>query len=213
MHKYVFISFAAWALTACTSDADQPATNPATTDSPSAADDQPTSSIKSNPDAGRDAAADLDAFASALDAAGLSSECRDCARTQCSSAVADCANDPTCSQGLVCTLSRCSSASSDVDATAVSSALSCTLGCFQSDLTAAMRAGSSASCLARLCPNACAALLPRDAGRDVAAMLLADRFLPTRDADTAARDASAQRVDEASTSLLDGATRGLDAQR
>jgi hypothetical protein len=123
----------------------------------------------SNPEAGRDARSDLSPFAQALADAGVPGACGNCVKSECFDSMSDCANDPKCVDGFACTMMQCMTTLGQAQSITSTAGLGCTMACFQNDLSAALLAGSSATCIQSTCEAQCSALLSGDAGRDAEA--------------------------------------------
>ncbi len=77
-------------------------------------------------------------------------DCFQCIGQECPEAL-QCLQDPTCMQGIVCTVSQCLSGGQPD--------FSCLLGCFNGDFQAAMQAFQSLSCVMSKCQDDCGGLL------------------------------------------------------
>jgi len=77
-------------------------------------------------------------------------DCFQCIGQECPDAL-QCVQDPTCMQGIMCTVSQCLSGGQPD--------FSCILGCFNGDFQAAMQAFQSLSCVMGQCQDECGGLL------------------------------------------------------
>jgi hypothetical protein len=97
-------------------------------------------------------------------------ECASCVATNCSKQVNACLNDPTCRNGLACTVMKCLAGGGGGG----TPDLGCVLTCFGGDFSKAAEAIAAFTCVTGKCGTACGGLLggggipgggpPRDAG-------------------------------------------------
>lgn len=176
--------------------------------------------------AGRDARSDLSPFAQALADAGVPGPCGNCVKNQCFDSMSACADDAKCVQGFACTMMQCMSSLGAIPATTTglipsagsASGLGCTLACFQNDVSAAVLAGTSATCIQNTCQTQCSSLLAGDGGReaepDTAPKLVdasADRVSTQASEAEAAADVASSAVVDASTDSPHTPTTASDA--
>jgi hypothetical protein len=145
--------------------------------------------------AGGNASSAPNPLAQALAEAGVPGPCGSCVSDRCADSISSCANNPDCVQGFVCTLMQCMTAG-QAQSTNSTAGLGCTMTCFQNNISNALLAGSSATCIETACQDTCSSLLSRDAGREISASG-SDPSASEKDADVSALHADASAQDAA----------------